>query len=255
MKTVYIYGDSIMRATVIDEKNSYHASISQYIAEFESNCGVKIENRARFGCTAPRGAEILSRDLGAGVRPDIAVIAYGGNDCNYNWSAVAREPYAEHNPHTPLPQFIETLRAMISELRKNSINPVLTTLPPVSAEKYLAFLDQKGCCAKGILKWLGSADMIYRYHELYSGAVTKLAAAMNCHLVDVRAHFLSCRNYDAQLISRDGIHLQPAGYRIVADAFRDYALQTNLLKSVRPHKSFPCLNVSFSTFSGSADKA
>ncbi len=220
-KNVFIYGDSIMRATVLDCGGQYHATVSHYLPGFEND--YRIENRSRFGCTVTRGSQIIKGDLDSGARPDIAVLCYGGNDCNYDWAEVAAAPDARHEPATPLPQFCETLITLIKTLRGHNIKPVLMTLPPISSEKYLAFLGSKGLDTGNIVKWLGSADMIYRFHELYSDSIARIAKETGCDLVDVRGRFLSCRDFDARIISHDGLHLKPAGYEMIASAFKNYA--------------------------------
>ena len=63
--------------------------------------------------------------------------------------------------------------------------------------------------------------MIYRYQELYSAAIMKLALRRRFPVVDVRSYFLDKHNY-GELISYDGIHPSEAGYALIHRAFDDY---------------------------------
>ena len=133
---------------------------------------------------------------------------------------MAQSPEEEHLPNTPLPKFIDTLKEMALSLRSRGIQPMLMTLPPLDAEKYLGFIGRRGADTKAVLSWLGDVQMIYRWQEMYSGAVALLAARLDLPLLDVRSRFLSRRDYTS-LIARDGIHLTQAGYELIYDSFRE----------------------------------
>ena len=105
-------------------------------------------------------------------------------------------------------------------LRSRGIQPMLMTLPPLDAEKYLGFSGRRGADTKAVLSWLGDVQMIYRWQEMYSGAVALLAARLDLPLLDVRSRFLSRRDYTS-LIARNGIHLTQAGYELIYDSFRE----------------------------------
>ncbi|MEF2798922.1 MAG: SGNH/GDSL hydrolase family protein, partial [Christensenellales bacterium] len=63
---------------------------------------------------------------------------------------------------------------------------------------------------------------IYRYQELYSVAISKLARSEELPFVDVRSAFLECIGSPfSQLISGDGLHPTEKGYEIVARCFRE----------------------------------
>jgi hypothetical protein len=108
---------------------------------------------------------------------------------------------------------------MAQSLLSNGIQPILMTLPPLDAERYLRFIGRLGNDTDAVLHWLGDVQMIYRWQELYSNGVVRLADSLNLPLVDVRSRFLSRRDYRS-LIARDGIHLTEAGYGLVFDDIR-----------------------------------
>ena len=217
---IQIYGDSIMKAVLVDENYKYHQISSQLLDQLQQETGVTATNRAHFGYTAARGQSVLQRDLDKGLDCQIALLEFGGNDCDHNWLEVAQSPEEEHLPNTPLPKFIDTLKEMALSLRSHGIQPMLMTLPPLDAEKYLGFIGRRGADTKAVLSWLGDVQMIYRWQEMYSGAVALLAARLDLPLLDVRSRFLSRRDYTS-LIARDGIHLTQAGYELIYDSFRE----------------------------------
>ncbi|MBP3588709.1 MAG: SGNH/GDSL hydrolase family protein [Clostridia bacterium] len=217
---VQIYGDSIMKAVLVDENFKYHQISSSLLDQLQQDTGVIATNRAHFGYTAVRGQTVLQKDLDRGLCCDLALLEFGGNDCDHNWMEVARTPDAEHTPNTPLPKFLDTLKDMALSVAAKGIQPVLMTLPPLDAEKYLSFIGRRGADTDAVLSWLGDVQMIYRWQELYSNAIAQLAARLNLPLLDVRSRFLSRRDYSS-MIARDGIHLTRPGYELIYDAFRE----------------------------------
>lgn len=107
-------------------------------------------------------------------------------------------------------------------LRQNGVQPLLMTLPPIDAEKYLHFICRGGADRGRILSWLGDCQMIYRYQELYSDTVAAVAAEHAVPLIPVRRAFLWDLNY-CRMISPDGIHLNMTGYRRLFDTIGRWA--------------------------------
>lgn len=227
---VTIYGDSIMRGTVLeDETQRYRPTIAGILAELDEEYQLEFKNRAHFGITAPRGAELLERDLKRGLDCEYAVIEFGGNDCSFLWEEVAEDPDYDHQPNTAVQQFGETLTAMVEKLQAAGVTPILMTLPPVDSERHLHFIGKNDAGRRNILQWLGDAHMIYRFHELYSRTIEKVARHTGAILVDVRQRFLDKHNLK-ELLGQDGIHLSEKGYRLICEAFSDF---------IRAHRSEP----------------
>lgn len=218
---VAIYGDSIMRGTVLDETMRYRSTVSTLLKELDDVYRLEFKNRAHFGITAPRGAELLERDLKKGLDCEYAVVEFGGNDCSFLWDEVAEDPGFDHQPNTLVPQFEETLAAMVERLRGAGVTPVLMTLPPVDSDRHLYFIGKNDKGRQNILQWLGDAHMIYRFHELYSRTIEKVAHDTGAILVDVRKRFLDKHNLK-ELLGEDGIHLSEKGYRMIGEAFSDF---------------------------------
>lgn len=221
---VNIYGDSIMRGTIIDESSRYHSTVKTLLAPLANRFCLEFKNRALFGITITKGSRLLQKDLERGSLCDYAVLEFGGNDCSFNWEAVAAQPQKTHRPFTELDTYEETCRAMVQTLQAQNIQPVLATLPPVDAQRHLEFIAKTPENKQNILQWLGDTHMIYRFHELYSNTIARVAKEMNCILVDVRRRFLSLHNLK-ELVCWDGIHLTQKGYALYVKAFEDFITQ------------------------------
>jgi len=145
---------------------------------------------------------------------------YGGNDSDFKWKEIAECPEDEHLPNTPLDVFVDTYHKIIRMLKEKGIRPILTTLPPLSAQKFFHWFC-KGLNKENILKWLGSVEAIYRWQENYSRAVEKIAVATNTLLVDLRGAFLKHRRIE-NLLCEDGTHPNTEGQKIITQAFLDF---------------------------------
>ena len=220
---IQIFGDSILKEVMLDKNNKhYYLPKETNSSKIEKLLSIQIENNSRFGCTIGRGYSQLIKALDKGLNCDTVLLGYGGNDCDYNWSEVAQKPNEEHLPNTPLDIFEKTYRSMIKKLKENGIEPLLMSLPPIDAEKYFAWMTRDGLNKKNLLNWIGDIQMIYRFQELYSNTVVKIANETNNMLVDVRTRFLEKRNF-SELICDDGIHPTIKGHNIIKKAFLEFA--------------------------------
>ena len=218
---IAVYGDSLMKGTLPDEQLRYHFHTDLFEAPL-AGVDAEVTNKSVFGATSRKGVTLVQRDLARGHRYDWALIEYGGNDCNFDWPAIGRDPDYPHQPVTALADFEATMRECIGLLRGAGITPVLMSLPPVDSDKYYEYIISKGVDRCSLLKFLGTPLSIYRYQELYSVAISKLARSEELPFVDVRSAFLECIGSPfSQLISGDGLHPTEKGYEIVARCFRE----------------------------------
>jgi len=223
-KSLYIFGDSIMKGVMFDKNNQkYVLAPTDSIDEIADSLHMRIINSSKFGCTIDKGYDRIMRTLSKDDHFDVALLEFGGNDCDFNWVQVSENPEGEFEPKTPLTAFRDYYTKIINELRRHSITPVIMTLPPIDAEKYLNRIVSVGNLNRdNILKWLGDVQMIYRYQELYSNTVSKIAQATGTILVDVRSYFLETRKYYT-LMCDDGIHPNEEGHELIRHAIRDAA--------------------------------
>lgn len=220
-----VWGDSVLKGVILDEvRGTYRLLKKNCVQMVEQTLNIQITNRTRFGCTVDKGYEHLKKSLESGLDCDVVLLEYGGNDCDFDWAAVAADPLAIHRPHTPQPQFVETLQAMVRLLQEHEIRPVLMSLPPISGTRYLDYIVSRGPDRARLLQFLGDAQQIYRYHEWYSLSITHLAVRLACLYVPVREAFLAQRHSD-ELICLDGIHPNEAGHRLMQQVFTGFSEQ------------------------------
>ncbi len=111
LKTIGIWGDSLLQGVVLDEKQGRYSILENNCAvAVAKRTGLAVCNNSRFGCTAPKGMKSLNRTLEGDAAFSAAIIEFGGNDCDFNWEEVAAAPEREHIPKTPLEAFTNAMR-------------------------------------------------------------------------------------------------------------------------------------------------
>lgn len=216
-KKVIVWGDSVAKGVVYDEsRGRYVLSPITAASIAGERLGLEIVNRSRMGATVTEGERMMAADLARGLTADMAIIEYGGNDCDFDWKAVSASPDALHDPKTPAPLFEAKLRGMIDTVSRAGIEPMLVTLPPIVSARYFDFIS-RGLDATHILHWLGDKDHIYRYHERYSAMIARIARDCGCRLLDLRGEFLALWNSE-RLFCFDGIHPNADGQRFMGES-------------------------------------
>ena len=219
-KILSIFGDSIMKGLIFNPARSkYVVSDALGITEIASQYSIEIQNFSRVGCTIDKGFAMLQRRIDEGARYDYVFLEYGGNDCDFNWKNVAARPDDEHLPATPLERFTDSYYEMISYLNSLQIRPIMANLPPISSERYLRWICRDGLSRESILHWLGDANAIYRYQELYSRRVEEISRATGTPMINLRDAFLSHRHLE-ELLCEDGIHPNERGQKIINATIR-----------------------------------
>lgn len=219
---IHIFGDSLMKGTIVRDNWRYKATMSGRIDEFCAGRQLCVSNHSRFGITVDKGRELLDDELEEGLHCEYVLIEFGGNDCNFDWEKVAAAPEKDHQPFTPLDRFKKVYRGMVETVKRMGAKPLLMTLPPINAGLYLDYLAARGIDKNALLRWLGDKEMLYRWHELYSQTVARIAREAGAILLDIRQDFLATRNY-FRMIGPDGLHLNPAGYDLLMRALnREY---------------------------------
>lgn len=216
-----LFGDSILKGVVTDKDRRYRLIKQENEFALDDDLTVTVVNQSHFGSTVTKGEQTLKRFLARGTDSRVMLLEYGGNDCDYNWREIADNPHGDHQPNTPLRQFVSTYERIIRLLRSKQIMPVLMNLPPIDAERYFDTIVSRGCDTESIMTWLGDVQMIYRHQELYSDTVERISRSNDTMLIDVRSSFL--RRHDLpDLLSEDGIHPNEAGHMLMRDVTREY---------------------------------
>lgn len=222
IKKVQIYGDSILKGVMLDSSTErYYFGTKENIEQISKDYSLDIKNNAKFGCTIKKGYMQLKKDMEKGMDCDAVVLEYGGNDCDYNWEEIAENPESEFLPKTEITDFKNTYCSMIEELKEKSITPVLISLPPISAEKYINWICRKEISKDNVLLWLGDVQRIYRFQELYSATIEDIAREYDCPFIDVRKAFLEKQDLN-ELLCDDGIHPNSKGHKIITDSVKSF---------------------------------
>jgi len=217
-----VSGDSISRGVIYDElKGKYTVCANCFVALVQKRLKGIVYNASRFGNTLTRGIGRLGKDLDKD-HPDIVLIEYGGNDCDFAWAEVAAHPELAHEPQTDLALFEDTLTDTIATLKGRDIVPVLMTLPPLNADSYIRWVSkQDPLIESSIMKWLGSVTKIYWWQERYSSAIIGVAEKTKTRWIDIRGAFLRRPDFTT-LICRDGIHPNEQGHELIAKSIVEY---------------------------------
>ncbi len=120
-KQVYIYGDSLLKATMPDEGYHYHFHYDEVLQRYPER-RTQVVNRSKMGATISKGESLVQHDLDRGLEADYALVAYGGNDSDYDWAAIDADPAGNHHPRTELSAFREKLRHTVTMLREEFLN-------------------------------------------------------------------------------------------------------------------------------------
>jgi lysophospholipase L1-like esterase len=215
-------GDSISKGVIFDEEKNKYVTIEENYANLLKNKlnGV-IYNAGRFGNTITRAIGKLQNDV-IKNNPDIVIIEFGGNDCDFRWNEIAENPFADHEPNTDFAIFQNSLKNLISHLRSIGAVPVLMSLPPLDPDKYFKWISHNSStAAEKILTWLGSVNKIYWWQERYNSAIISIAQETRTKWIDVRSAFLNTPDF-RQFLCVDGIHPNRDGHKLIADKIWEY---------------------------------
>lgn len=233
MRQIFAFGDSVMKGVVStlptdgQQRCSYCVCPQNFVDDCSRRLGVPIVNLSRFGSTIIRGLEQLGRHLHRIAQGDVVVLEFGGNDCNFDWSAVSRDPLADHQPQTALPLFADAYARAIDLLRNVGARPLLLSLPALDSQLFFEFVS-RGLEGERILRWLGGdVDHIGRWHEQYNLQIFKLGASRGVPVIDISTPFLRQPRL-ADFYCPDGMHPNAAGHRLICQALLDQiaSLQT-----------------------------
>jgi lysophospholipase L1-like esterase len=217
-----VSGDSISKGVIYDElKGRYSLLEDGYVSILQKALKGVVLNLSKFGNTVIKGLGRLPKDV-QNNNPDIVLIEFGGNDCDFNWPEIAENPDGIHKPHTDYTLFQKLLMDSVYTLKSSKITPVLLTLPPLDADKYFRWVSKSSTeTAKNILRWLGSVTKIYWWQERYNAAILKVAEETDTKFIDVRGAFLEHADFP-ELLCADGIHPNEKGHKVIAKKIIDY---------------------------------
>jgi lysophospholipase L1-like esterase len=233
--SIILYGDSISRGVIYDEeKKKYVVTKQSFASSLSQTFNCAFYNASSFGNTLIRGLRNLSKDIEK-RKPNIVVLEFGGNDCDFQWDEVAEKPFDKHVPNTNLSTFKEHLLEALEQLKLWNIFPVFLSLPPLVSTRYLKWVGNSDSRKMNrILSWLGDVEQISRWQSMYNDAIITIAREANIRWIDIRKAFLDQKNFEDYMCV-DGIHPNSKGHQLITDHILGYikADYSFLLKSVK----------------------
>lgn len=213
VQSISLWGDSIGKGVIYDEIRGRYAILKENCVSLISRAlSCPIENHAVMGATASQGVAKMRDDfLHEG---GLAVIEFGGNDCDMPWKEISEAPERDHQPKATVPEFTRSLHTLVDKVRSAGMEAMLVTPPPLDAERYFAWVT-RGLNADVVLEWLGDVQHIYRWQERYAVAVRDVAAQTGSRLLDLRDAFLDVRSL-SEYFCIDGIHPNAKGHELLA---------------------------------------
>ena len=209
-----IFGDSVGKGVVLSDTGRY-ASGSPDINSLTGRDDITLKNYSRFGFVTEKTLWLIDKCGDEIASSDAVFIEVGGNDCDFDWQSISETPDEEHLCKTPPALFEKIYTELLKKAKAFGKKVFALNLPPIVAARYFKNISQRaGVCAENVLKWLGSVETIYRYQEMYSIMVEKIARAVDVALIDIRSAFLSDHHYE-NFICEDGIHPNSKGYELI----------------------------------------
>ena len=212
---ITVYGDSILKGVVL-ENGKYHMERG-WEKRLAEEHGIEIRNKAHFGNTIGRAMPQIEKDCATDGNGEIALLEFGGNDCDFDWAAIADDPQRQYESRTPPARFEALYREAVRRVKESGREPVVLTLPPIHERRYLDFICRDGLSKANILRWLGDVDAIYRWQRSYSDLVGAIAADMGVRSIDLRRVFLRDGHSPEELLCSDGIHPSRLGQGLIFD--------------------------------------
>lgn len=216
VRRVCVWGDSIAKGVVFDEdRRRYAICRESCMARLARETGCEVHNYAVMGSTSEQGLKRMKEQV---LMPgSLAVIEFGGNDCDQDWTAACEHPEQQQKGRVPLEQFGENLRAMVRRAREGGLTPLLVTPPPLVAKRYFDWVS-KNLDPVRILNYLGDVEHIYRWQERYALMIAKVAREECAKLLDVRDMFLGLVRFNDYMCA-DGIHPNARGQAVLFEGF------------------------------------
>jgi len=214
---ITLYGDSILKGVVLEDgKYRMDRRWEQRLCD---EYGLVIKNSSHFGSTIGKALPLIRRDSEKDFEAgEIAVLEFGGNDCDYDWAAISADPDRSHDCKTPPALFRRQYREAVELIRRSGRCPVILTLPPIHSLRYLQFICRNGLSRQSILRWLGDVEAICRWQAAYSDMALEIAQREGVRMLDLRGAFLRDGRSLEELLCADGIHPSRLGQGIIFDA-------------------------------------
>ncbi|TKC15329.1 SGNH/GDSL hydrolase family protein [Robertmurraya kyonggiensis] len=219
---IICFGDSLTRGVSFVKgrlkilKNNYPKVLQELF--LNNNKGqydedIQIMNKGVFNDNSDLLISRLDRDV-IQEKPNYVIIEIGGNDCDFAWAEVAKNPTDLHEATVPVERYINNLKSIVIKIKEAGITPILSTLPPLDPVRYYERITEN--FSSQVSDWICKVGGIEHWHSSYNRALKKLAEELDVMSIDVRSAIKWAGDFK-DLISDDGIHLTEIGYKVFAE--------------------------------------
>ena len=213
-----VFGDSILKGVLLE--NGRYTVNHEWEERLGREFGCEVRNRSRFGCTIGKAMPAITRDCAEkSDAGEYVLLEFGGNDCDYAWAEISKEPDGIYECKTPPEVFTALYTEAVGRIKMSGRMPVLLSLPPIHSERYLRFICRNGLSEEKILHWLGDVDAIYRWQAQYSAIIQNIAEKTRTAWIDLRNAFPSRQQDLAKFLCEDGIHPSRSGQELIYETF------------------------------------
>lgn len=227
MPKLLLFGDSVLKGVIYDGR--YHLSTARQFPRLREQ-GWEIANHARMGCCVGQLLRDLIRHLPEMAQDCHVVLGCGGNDCSYDWPALAAAPppsgqalpQGPFQPRTPPGQFSRLYAQALAQAQAGGARVWSASLVPLEHERYFDWISREGG-GENILAWLGEKSLLYRWQEYYDQLVQEEAVRAGLPQIQLRQPFLTDRL--DHLLGPDGIHPTPKGHQLIEAQIEAQMLQ------------------------------
>jgi lysophospholipase L1-like esterase len=240
---IVVFGDSVAKGIIFQE-GKIQTIPENAVRRISEHYNLEIDNVSQYGQTLKRllGKGIVDRyvESCAGETDKYAVIAIGGNDSDYPWAEVAKDPQGHHPAKTPVAEFAALYEEMIVKLQTNGFKVAVSTIFPIDSHRFFDNVISKLADPKAVLTFLkGDIDIIARHQDVFSVICRYLAEEHGCPVIDIRGRIQKEPEYE-KYFCPDGIHPTEDGYRFLAEVAMGEIEQSPVLST---WMADACLNV------------
>lgn len=215
-----ILGDSNAKGVVRDIQDKYVVAPNSTVNIISEKVGCETHNISFFGQTLEKAYKKGFVEKVLQYKSDklrnLVVINLGGNDSDYDWTKVSKEPTQPHSSRTNLDNFDKYYREAIHFLRENGFEVYMCTLLPFVPKLYFDTVVSKLGSAHNILFYLDNdVNNLLSDQIMFNERIIQIAKDEKVKLLDLRSLIQKNKNWK-QLYCDDGIHLSERGHAYLA---------------------------------------
>ncbi|MEW5759059.1 MAG: GDSL-type esterase/lipase family protein [Candidatus Omnitrophota bacterium] len=220
--TLVCFGDSFTKGKVFDLKDKDFRITAKNFPNLLARGLplIKVINAGVNDNTTFDALNRIEKDVLA-KNPNYVLILFGGNDVRIDWFKLIISGFRDPKSKVSLKDYRVNLIKMVSILRKNTILPILVTLPPIDTSQFLKRLSIAfGTRIISIIKKHSGGKRIKCTYAKYNDAIKTIAKNTKVPIIDLRREMLKFKNWQ-DFLSQDGAHPSTKGHAFMAKIIAD----------------------------------